>query len=110
VGDPSLSGASVAQWFNTGAFQAQPAFTIGNVGRNILTGPRSRHLDLSFFKTFMLNERLRLQFRAEGFNVTNTANFALPNAAINTPGFGSISQLQYLATPRQIQIALKLLF
>jgi hypothetical protein len=110
VTDPGAINSSVGQWFNTAAFQAQPAFTLGNSGRNILTGPPARHLDLSVFKMFNLNERMRVQFRAEGFNVTNTPNFALPNAAINTPGFGSISRLQYLTTPRQIQLALKLLF
>jgi hypothetical protein len=110
VGDPKGITSSVAQWFNTAAFLAQPAFTIGSAGRNILTGPPARRMDLSVFKMFDFSERFRLQFRAEGFNVTNTPNFALPNAAINTPGFGSISRLQYLATPRQVQFALKLLF
>jgi len=110
VGVPMAGPHTVSQWFNIAAFQAQTVYTIGNEGRNLLTGPPSRHLDLSFSKIFTLSERFRLQFRAEGFNVTNTANFALPNSAINTPGFGSITALQYLATPRQIQFAIKLLF
>ena len=88
----------------------QAAGTIGNEGRNILTGPANRRLDLSLFKNFSINESMKIQFRVEGFNVTNTANFANPSGALGSAAYGTISSLQSLATPRQIQLALKFLF
>ena len=97
-------------WFNTAAFVAQTAGTIGNAGRGILTGPASRRLDLSLFKTFQATERFAVQFRIESFNLTNTANFANPSGTLGTAAYGTISSLQSLATPRQLQLALKLLF
>jgi hypothetical protein len=49
-----------------------------------------------------------VQFRAEAFNLFNTPQFAIPNASVDTPGAGSISSTVH--SPRQIQLALKLLF
>ena len=44
-------------------------------------GPGFHRLDFSLFKDFAFNERYRLQFRAEIFNIANHPNF-------NAPGFG----------------------
>ena len=51
----------------------------------------------------------KLQLRAEVYNVTNTANFANPNAQLGNPAFGSIASTGN-AIPRQMQFAAKLLF
>lgn len=53
-----------------------------------LPGVRSRRppqVNMSLFKTFNLTEAVHLQFRAEGFNLTNTPWFDVPNTAINSP-------------------------
>ena len=42
----------------------------------------------------MLTERLRLQFRAEGFNIFNHPTFALPQTLITNPTFGRVSSTQ----------------
>ena len=107
----------MTDWFNVGSFGAPAAFTFGNSGRNILTGPRLFQGDLSIFKMMSVRENLRLQFRAEFFNIFNHADFAVPNASIGTAA-GTISSLVGNSTlaappvgqPRQIQFALKLLF
>lgn len=108
VGDPT-SGfqQSVYRWFNTAAFTAQPLYTYGNLGRNVLHAPGRKSLDLAIHREFSIREGMRLQFRAEGFNVTNTAPFAFPGAAFGSPTFGVISSA---GLPRNIQMALKLLF
>jgi hypothetical protein len=110
IGDPTLSDPSPQHWFNTSAFALQTPGTLGNSGRNTVTGPRDRRWDLSVFKLFTLTDRFRLQFRAECFNVTNTPNWGPVNVNWQLPVGGTISQTAPNEIPRQFQLALKLLF
>jgi len=64
------------------AFLAPATGTYGNVGRDTLIGPGLARLDVSFSKNTALSEKLRLQFRAELFNILNRANFGTPNAVV----------------------------
>ena len=105
-----LDSPTIAQWFDTTAFVAQALNTAGNSGPFILYGPDQRSLALSFFKTFPLRERYKIQFRTEGYNITNTPTFANPNAQIGNANYGKITSTVAGTTPRQIQMALKLLF
>ncbi len=111
VGNPVLSsGKNIYEWFNPAAF-AQPAnFTSGNLARTY-TGVRqdyTRNLDFSLFKNFQIKERFQIQFRAEAFNLTNTPVFSAPGTTVNGANFGiSTGQSN---TPRNMQLALKLVF
>ncbi len=98
---------SIDRWFDTAAFQVQPNFTYGNSGRNILTGPTLNNVDFSLAKSVAIVERVRLQFRAEAFNATNTPFFGLPGTNINGAGTGQITSA---GEPRRVQFGLKLLF
>jgi hypothetical protein len=71
---------------------------------------RSRTWTSGFFKPFHIREFLRLQFRSEGFNLTNTANFAEPRATLGAANFGIISAATPASTLCESQFALKLLF
>ena len=113
--NPSLTGPIVLgkpqQWYNPAAFLLPPAGTYGNAGRDILEGPGIAELDASLFKMFRLNERMRLQFRAEFFNLFNHPNFGLPIISTFTSS-GAISPsaglVNYTATTsRQIQLGMK---
>jgi len=108
VGDPT-SGfqQSIYQWFNTTAFAAQPLYTFGNLARNALHGPGRRSVDLAIHREFIPREGMRLQFRAEAFNITNTPPFGAPGASFGSATFGVISSA---GLPRNIQLGLKLLF
>jgi len=106
IGNGTLSsGQSIYSWFNLSAFVIQPQYTYGNSGRNILFGPVQHNMDLSLHKNFAIIERMRIQFRAESFNFTNTPAFDQPNATINMLGAGTITKT--IGNPRQIQFGLK---
>jgi len=98
---------SINRWFDVSAFAIPTLYTYGTAGRNILYGPRFHSLDAKLGKNFLLNERVRLEFRAEFFNATNTPHFNLPNANINQPAGGKISSAM---DPRQMQFGLKVVY
>ena len=101
--------SSVNNWFNKTAFVLNAPFTIGNLGRNTVRGPRAVSVDFSAFKEFQPREHMTLQFRAEMFNILNHPNLGMPNNVFGTSAFGVIGSTgNYLA--RNIQFALKLLF
>jgi len=89
----------------------------------MVSGPGYKRLDLSFLKDFQLNERFRLQFRTEIFNILNHPNFNQPNFGGNgvvsiggsgdftSSTFGQIGSTRDEPNdPREIQFALKLYF
>jgi len=98
---------SIYEWFNTAAFAAQPLYTYGDLGRNVLHAPGRKSLDLAIHREFIPKEGLRLEFRAEAFNITNTPPFAAPGGSFGSATFGVISSA---GLGRNIQFALKLLF
>jgi hypothetical protein len=108
VGDGKLDNPTVDRWFDTSAFRTPAQFTYGNSGRNILYGPGRVNFDFSLFKEFGITEDVKLQFRTEFFNLFNTPQFDLPNAAIGASNAGTITSI--VGTPRQIQFGLKLAF
>ncbi|MGI8989299.1 MAG: carboxypeptidase regulatory-like domain-containing protein [Bryobacteraceae bacterium] len=116
--DPSQFG-----WFATtdtllnangqvsGPWQRPQKGVQGNVGRNALYGPRFSQLDMSFFKTVPVTERVRVQFRAESFNFTNHTNLGRPNGCVDCPGVsGRIFNAIGNYVPRQWQLATRIEF
>ena len=113
---------------NPGAFAQPAACTAGGSptclgGVTQFPGPGFHRLDFSLFKNFQLNERMRLEFRSEFFNIFNHPNFNAPgfggNGVVAISGstdftnnhFGEIgSTRDEPYDPRQIQLALKLYF
>ncbi|MEO7029950.1 MAG: carboxypeptidase-like regulatory domain-containing protein [Acidobacteriaceae bacterium] len=76
-------------------------------------GPAFRRLDFSLFKNIRVTERVRAEFRAEAFNLTNTPNFANPSTTNlgNTSTFGQITTLRDgVNDPRELQFAIKASF
>jgi len=96
------------RWFDVQAFAVPAPFRFGNSGNFILTGPGLVNFDVNIARTFALTERVRLDFRAEFFNLLNEAQSLFPAAAVNQPTAGIISQTATSA--RQIQFGLKLVF
>jgi len=144
-----LDQPTVNRWFDTDAFRVvtcqQPGANndmgralnqyltqfchYGSAGQGILEGPGYKNVDFSLLKNIRFTEKLRLQFRAEIFNLFNTPQFAVPNATLNASqliflpaqagapfpsqagqvsGPGAITSL--VSPMRQMQFGLKLLF
>jgi hypothetical protein len=98
------------------------------MGRNALRGFGATQWDFAVHRDFAIREGLKLQFRAEMFNVINHPNFGQPIADLNDPKFGQSTQnlgqflssgiiggggfnsLYQIGGPRSIQFALKLMF
>jgi len=100
-------------WFNTGCFALQPLGTYGNAGRDTIIGPNLWNLDNSLTKDFRVKEAATIQFRAEAFNIVNHPSFQNPNTTIfaGTALNGSAGKITATnSQPRQIQLALKVLF
>lgn len=107
VGNPELSNPTTLQWFNTAAFAFPAPGTFGNAGRNILDGPGFQNFNAALVKNTAFSERVKLQFRAEAFNLFNHPNFNLPDNFLGSPTFGRITSAR---DPRHLQFGLKLLF
>ena len=100
------------RWFDPAAFGLPAAGFYGNLGRGTLRGPGLAALDLALHKLLWGNERHRVRFRAELFNVTNHPNFQVPSALalFNRDGsrVGSAGRITETATTsRQVQLAVR---
>jgi hypothetical protein len=100
---------AIHRWLNPNAFSNGERFQFGDVPRTIheRTFP---FYDESFgvLKKTRLTEGVRLEFRAEFYNLLNRVNFAPPERNINSPAFGRVSS--QLGNPRQGQLGLRLSF
>ena len=109
VNGPVAVFGAVEEWFDTSVFAAVPRF--GNLGRNVVIGPSFNNTDVSIIKNTLFGEDLRLQFRAEVFDVFNHPNFGRPGNTVGTPSFGRISSTRFptgeSGSSRQIQFAVK---
>ena len=112
---PSSNGTAIASALGT---------DIGNVGRNVLRGPRQSTVDFSIIRRLPISESKNIELRAEFFNLLNRINFANPIANFNAvpsssidPNTGRIIDSRNLGdfgrinstsnNPRLIQLAVK---
>jgi hypothetical protein len=124
VCDPRPTGSCPANSVFALPVSSSGVFHFGSLGRNVITGPNFQNVDFSILKTTKINERLKVQFRTEIFDLFNHANLGQPGRVIsivNTPSsnaaFGVITGTNGTRFPtgdsgssRQLQFALKLIF
>jgi hypothetical protein len=122
--------------FNPAAFTDPPAdpntgnpLRQGTLPRNALRGFGAAQWDFAVHRDFPIHDSLKLQFRAEMFNVVNHPNFGPPLHNFGESGFGvsqqmlgrslvgsnslgagGLNSLYQIGGPRSIQFALKLMF
>jgi len=109
--DGRSSHPTLGKWFNTQCFVDPPAGELGNAPRTPVYGPNFVNTDFSAVKHFPLpwREGMRLDFRAEFFNIFNHPQFFVPNSDVDSPAtFGIVNST--VNNGRLIQFALKLSF
>lgn len=75
---------------------------------NNLRVDATNNINLTATKNFHVTERVRLQFRAEAFNVANHPLFGGPNLSPTSASFGIITS--QTNSPRAVQFAMRLTF
>ncbi len=110
---PVVKGSALSRlngYLNPAAFSQPAPFTFGNAPRTLsnVRAPGYHDLDFSIFKNFPVTNRANVEFRAESFNLLNQVQFGKPNMTLSSGQFGVISS--QVNTPRQIQLALKILW
>ena len=97
------------QYFNPLAFSLPAPYAFGNAPRTLpnLRGPSYFTTNLSLQRDLRFTENVRLQIRAEAFNVFNRANFQAPGTAFGAANFGVITSTE---DPRQVQFAARIYF
>jgi len=78
------------QWFNPLAFAQPLNGSLGNTGRDILRKPGFNNWNFSIFKNIRMSERVKMQVRAEAFNVANRQRFAFPDNGSGDGSFGGV--------------------
>ncbi len=95
-------------WFDTSAFAQPGGTTLGNMGKNVYSGPGSVTFDSAAFRTFPIHESVDLQFRIDAFNVLNHPTFNNPDANLTDSTFGKV--VTPAAGPRGLQLAATIQF
>jgi len=103
----SINGASS---FDTTLFSGPSAGTFGTLSRNAFRGPDLFVYNMALFRNFTIRENIKIEFRGEAYNLTNTTNLANPIANATVAGFGTTPGIVNGGAGRQFQVAARILF
>ncbi|MEP7361819.1 MAG: carboxypeptidase regulatory-like domain-containing protein [Acidobacteriota bacterium] len=113
-GDLNWNARNLSQAFDTSRFERASALQLDrnvrtfNSGFSAYRADKIYNIDLSVVKSIPIVERVKLQFRAETFNLFNHAIFNGPDMGPTSSNFGRITSQSNL--PRTTQLALRLTF
>ena len=130
LGNPSTGSDNPYNRINAAMIAPPKVGSIGlESGVNYMTGPGINNWDMSLQKQFAVKERIRLQLRADAFNVFNHTQFSGVNATINYSGLtnpvptnlylkpdGTVNNINGFGTvngardPRIMQVVMRLQF
>jgi Carboxypeptidase regulatory-like domain/TonB dependent receptor len=109
-----LTNSAGPVFLNPGAFALPPvnAGRFGNSSVGNVEGPGTDAVSLSLIKSIHITEQLQFQFGAQAANALNHRNYDIPNTAVDSDGFGTISALQSAegAGPRNVEITGRISF
>jgi hypothetical protein len=119
VDEPNYSGGALdlnpnprngGSYFNTSQFSENALGTPGTAKRRFFYGPGLDNYDMALLKNVQLSESKSLQFRIEGFNVFNHAQFFGPQAVDGNIDSSTFGQVISAAPPRLVQLGAKFFF
>lgn len=89
-GEPSTANQTLDHWFDTSKFQRLPDYTprTNPWYYSGLRGPGTWNLDSTLSKYFPITERVKLEFRMEFYNMTNTFMPGGVEADVSSSNFG----------------------
>jgi Carboxypeptidase regulatory-like domain len=97
-------------FFNTSQFNENALGTPGTARRRFFYGPGLDNYDMALLKNVRVTESKSLQFRVEGFNIFNHAQFFGPQAVDGNIDSSTFGQVLNATPPRLLQLAAKFLF
>jgi hypothetical protein len=83
-------------FFDPLAFAPVTTARFGTAGYNSMRGPGAVNWDMGLFREFRATERIRIQFRAEAFNFTNTPHFNNPGSNVSNMTLNSDGSVKSL--------------
>jgi hypothetical protein len=109
IGPRCRKSGSLKNYFILTDFAVPANYTFGDSGTDVCRGGGFEEVDMSLFKDFVITEGSRLQFRAEAFNLPNSAYFNIPSTTtVDTSNGGQVTSTSN--QNRQLQLALKYVF
>ena len=115
----SCSPAPCVNYLNAAAVATPNLGTYGNMGVSTARAPDFWEWDQSITRQFRVREAARIEFRAEGFNLTNSVRFGAPSSTLSgtygritssQPTTGAGTGITGGTGGRIIQFAVKVLF
>ena len=93
--NPEDHADSVNNYFNPAGFSDPGYGYFGNSGPYVagLNGFGNASENLAIYKDFKISERMKLQIRAEFFNVFNRHYFDNPDTSLSSPYFGNVKSV-----------------
>ncbi len=113
--DPNDNAPHGIQWVTINCFQTNPSQsavglpnTVGNAQRGIINGPPTKRVDFTMSKNIRYGESVRVQLRAEVFNLFNKVNYrSFISTNVTSTSFGQIGTFR---DPRTMQFGAKVSF
>ena len=119
VDEPDYSGGALdlnhnprngRSYFDTAQFSENTLGTPGTAKRRLFYGPGMDNYDIALLKNMRLTESKSLQFRLEGFNIFNHAQFFGPQSVDGNIGSSAFGQIASADSPRLVQLGAKFFF
>lgn len=108
-GNPATGYLNTADWVRFPAAScANGLFCNPPIGRNSVSGPGYKNVDVGLTKAFRITERSSVKFMANLFNAFNHPNFKLPAANLNSAS--SFGKSTSTFDPRIMQLAVRIDF